>query len=96
MEYHYVASSKEFEILGNKYTLDFYACKPSENWAYFVAFKDSKAQSGTDDDDFYPIYDFNYKTLEGCIKFIKNNINKLTRICSLHYGYKIGAYPLNK
>lgn len=94
MEYHYAASSKEFEIEGNKYTLDFYACKPSDGWAYFLVYKDSNAQSGTD--DYYPIYDFNYKTLEGCIKFIKNNIDKLTRICSLNYGYQIGAYPLNK
>lgn len=95
MNYHYVASSKEFEILNNKYTLDFYACKQSDNGAYFVAFKDSKAQSDTDD-DYYPIHDFNYRTIESCINFIKNNIDKLTRICSLDYGYKIGAYPLNK
>lgn len=37
MNYHYAASSKEFEILSDKYTLDFYACKPSENGLYVVS-----------------------------------------------------------
>lgn len=93
MERQYVASSKEFEIEGIKYTLDFYACKPSDNGLYVVAYKDSKAQSDTD--DYYPIYDFNYRTIESCIKFIKNNIDRLTRICSLKYGYDLGCYPIN-
>lgn len=94
MNYHYAASSKEFEILSDKYTLDFYACKPSENGLYVVAYKDSKAQSDTDD-DYYPIYDFNYRTIESCVNFIKNNIDKLTRICSLDYGYRLGCYSIN-
>lgn len=94
MESQYVASSKEFEIEGIKYTLDFYACKPSDNGLYVVAYKDSKAQSDTDD-DYYPIHDFNYRAIESCINFIKNNIDKLTRICSLDYGYRLGCYPIN-
>lgn len=88
MECQYVASSKEFEIEGIKYTLDFYACESSDNGLYVVAYKDSKAQSDTDD-DYYPIYDFNYRNIETCINFIKNNIDKLTRICSLDYGYRL-------
>ena len=93
MEYHYAASSKEFEILSNKYTLDFYACKPSDNGLCFVVYKNSTAQSGPD--NYYPIYDFNYRTIESCINFIKNNIDRLTRICSLKYGYVLGCYPIN-
>ena len=94
MEWQYVASSKEFEIVGIKYTLDFYACKPSDNGLYVVAYKDSKAQSGPD--DYYPIYDFNYRTIESCINFIKSNIDRLTKICSLDYGYRLGCYPIDK